>query len=57
LTGSGGADQYFAGGQQLYTGYPVTNTADPTLYRWGGKDITAISTTPFRSRTATISSR
>jgi hypothetical protein len=28
------ADQYFTGGQQLYTGYPVANTADPTLYRW-----------------------
>ena len=28
------ADQYYAGGQQLYTGYLVANTADPTLYRW-----------------------
>jgi hypothetical protein len=28
------ADQYSTGGQQLYTGYLVANTADPTLYRW-----------------------
>ena len=28
------ADQYSTGGQQLYTGYQVASTADPTLYRW-----------------------
>jgi len=22
------------GGQQLYTGYPVANAPDPSLYRW-----------------------
>jgi hypothetical protein len=27
-------DQYFTGGQQLYTGYPVANTPNPLLYRW-----------------------
>ncbi|HEY3455101.1 MAG TPA: malectin domain-containing carbohydrate-binding protein, partial [Bryobacteraceae bacterium] len=37
-TGSDGvgwkAYQYFTGGQQLYTGYAVANTPDPSLYRW-----------------------
>ena len=28
------SDQYFTGGQLLYTGYPVSNTPDPSLYRW-----------------------
>jgi len=27
------ADRYFSGGQQLYTGYPVTGTPDPLLFR------------------------
>jgi hypothetical protein len=27
------ADRYFSGGQQLYTSYPVTGTADPQLFR------------------------
>jgi hypothetical protein len=27
------ADRYFSGGQQLYTGYPVSGTPDPLLFR------------------------
>jgi hypothetical protein len=27
-------DQYFTGGQQLYTGYPVSNTSDTSLYQY-----------------------
>ncbi len=27
-------DQYFTGGEELYTGYSVNNTPDPTLYRY-----------------------